>query len=148
MPAKLSLPKQPSSRTDVFLSAPFNSSSFVTLKGEPSSSWIVESTLLDQRFQVEHELDESITPSINSNYLQHAKCLHHGPRIHAEYIFHCYRTSNYWQLAKMPARPFYTCFLSYNDDQHKRLVLNSSFIKLLIKNLPASSFFSFIFLRI
>ena len=31
-----------------------------------------ESTLLDQRFPVEHELDENITPSTNSNYWQHA----------------------------------------------------------------------------
>ena len=129
---------QPSSRTDVFLSSPFNSSSFITLWGEPSNSWTFESTLLDQRLPVEHELVEYITPSTNSNYWQHTKCLHHGPRIYAEYILHCYRTTNHWQHAKClhqrphiyaeyifhcyrtfkllathqnAARPFYTCFL-------------------------------------
>ena len=88
-PAKLPLPQQPLSRTDVFLSAPFNSSSFITLWGEPSNSWTFESTLLGQRFPVGHALDEYITPSTNSNYWQHAKCLQHGPRIYAEYILCC-----------------------------------------------------------
>ena len=83
-----------------------------------------------------------------TNYYQHAKCLHHGPHIYAEYIFHCYRTSNNWQLAKMPARPFYTCFLFSLWWPVQRLALNSSFIKLQIKNPTASSFFSFILLQI
>ena len=141
--ANLSIPQQPLSRMDVFLSTPFNSSSFITPWGEPSNSWAFESTLLDQRFPVEYEFDEYITPLTNSNYWQHAKCLHHGLCIYAEYILHCYRTLNYWRNAKMPAWPFYTCFLSYNDDQH-----NSNFMKLLIKNLTASLFLSFIFLPI
>ena len=81
--ANLSLPQKPSSRTDVFLPAPFNGSNFITPWGEPTNSWAFESTLLDHK--VEHELDENITPSTNSNYWQHAKCLHHGPCIHAEY---------------------------------------------------------------
>ena len=108
--ANLLLPQQPSSRTDVFLSALFNSNCFMTPWGEPTNTWAFES-LLDQRFPDEHELDEYIMPSTNSNYWQHAKCLLHGPCIYAKHIFHSYRTSNYWQLAKMSTRPFYTCFL-------------------------------------
>ena len=42
-----------------------------------------------------------------------------------------YRATNNWQLAKMLAQPFYTCFPSHYTDQHKRLPFNSSFIKLL-----------------
>ena len=115
----LSLPQPLSSRTDVFLSA----SSIAAVSLHYKESLIIHGplsfTLLDQRFPVEHELNEYITPSTNSNNWQHAKCLHHGPGIYDEYIFHCFRTSNYWQLAKLPARPFYTCFLSHYDEQRK-----------------------------
>ena len=135
--------QKPSSRTDVFLSAPFNSSSFITPWGEPSNSWAFESTLLDQRFPVEHELDKHITPSTNSKNWQHTKCLHHGPRIYAEYILHCYRTTN--QNACSTLLYLFSFSLRWPA---QRLALNSSFIKLLIKNLTTSSFFSFIFLRI
>ena len=48
-------------------------------------------------------------------------------------------------IRQMTAQPFYTCFPSHYDNQHKRLPFNSSFIKLLIKNLTASSFFSLYF---
>ena len=99
--ANLSLPQKLLSRMDVFLSTSFISSSFITPWGEPSNSWAFESTLLDQRFPVEHELDKYITPLTNSNYWQHAKCPHHGPRIYVEYILYCYRTTNYWQHTKM-----------------------------------------------
>ena len=56
-PAKLPLPQNLLSRTEVFLSTPFTSSRITTPWGEPSSLWTFESILLDQGFPVEHKLD-------------------------------------------------------------------------------------------
>ena len=85
-----------SSRTDGFSLRFLPCSRMTTPWGEPSNSCAFESTLLDQRFQVEYELDEfillrhsaisflfnflgdqhlSLLNYRTSNYRQHAKCL-------------------------------------------------------------------------
>ena len=117
-----------------------------------------------------YELDENIMPSTNSttgntpsvytmdhafhaediflcyrcsNYWQHAKCLHHGPCIYAEYIFTAIGLQTIGNSPKCLLDPFIPVFFL---TMHKRLTLNSNFIKLYkIENLSASSFFYFIF---